>query len=239
MRAREPGFGHMAGDAIMPRDRAGAAGLGKSGKLTLSDMASQAFGVIPGRIRMNQMMRVVAGQAANAAVVRIPATAQSQPVGLKSHIQNTHDLQIEDHAGGAMAGAAEFDLAIGRKPAGIIYVQAGKISRPHGGHMRRARAMTFLAGHSRFCLIRIESAGQIAAGGVTDKTFPRLIGRKPAAQGSGERGGQGNVTHGGIEPGNARVIADAAFVIVIFFPVYVGLGFDVVTKSPEQLAGIG
>jgi hypothetical protein len=84
MRPRQVDPGHMAGHAFVFSDRTGL-GAGFSTPVT-----GQAFGIKIHFLRVVEVVvRVVAGQAADARVVRVIAFAPGQPVGLEADVGNT------------------------------------------------------------------------------------------------------------------------------------------------------
>ena len=97
--ARQIDFRHMASHAV---------GLCHTADLSMQGggMTGGAFSVVAGKIRIDLSVRIVAGGAANAAILRVEALAVGQPVGLETNIIDTTRSVESDLGPGAVTASA-------------------------------------------------------------------------------------------------------------------------------------
>ena len=111
MRPRQLDPWHVAGDAIVFGNRAGLrAGFRRhrsyAGNFSVA-MAGQTFRVEIHYLRVEVVMRVVAGEAADTRVVRVITLAAGQAVGLKADVGNARISLGDDFRPGPVTLAAE------------------------------------------------------------------------------------------------------------------------------------
>ena len=151
--SRELNFWHVTGDASFPCHGA------RAGKMAsdfwnnglwrrLLRVASQAFRIIVSRIGVPARMRIVAGQATDPRVLRVIATAVSEPIGLKAYGFDSTHLHEPDLKRTAMARAAKVPQVSRIQASWVEDMKSLKITRLDCRDVFAARSMAALTSYA-------------------------------------------------------------------------------------------
>src|SRR5262245_32758528 len=151
VRSRQFHFGHMTGCAILcshPARRRRSLGVrfyGGPRRVPAGGMAGHALRVVVSRVLIERFVRVVAGGAAYAAVIRI-TLAVKNPVGLETDVVHSHPFERGELACAAVTGGAEIlRQFVAAEPRGVEDQFGVRLSRLARGHVVSAGAMTGFA----------------------------------------------------------------------------------------------
>ena len=133
---------------------------------------------------VEELVRVMAGDAREPRIAIAPAAAFLEPIGLKAHVFEAFDPRLENIVGGAVTGAAKVHLRYGAQTPGIenSLPALGILFGVHEVGMLGAGTVTGFAIHAENKVRRIKSRSCGGSGGVTAKATAHRIRIKPLAE---------------------------------------------------------